>query len=81
MINKLYSNEVEAGYTLITMKYPKHPSFAILKYSNTSDRNSSSSSESENSRDEDKKTSIAYDSESADDEKSISSSIGIKENN
>ena len=41
-------------------------------------KNSSSSSEADNFPDEDEKTSISYNSESADDAESISSSIGSK---
>ena len=44
----------------------------------TSDRDSSSSSEAHNSHDEDEKTSIVYNSESADDEKISNSSIDSK---
>ena len=47
---------------------------------NTSDSNSSSSSESDNYPDKDDKASIAYNSESADDDEIRNSSIGSEEN-
>ena len=62
------------------MKYSKYPSFTI-QYANTSDIKSSSTSESDNSAEENEETSIAYDSDSADNDKSSSSSIGSKEDN
>ena len=46
----------------------------------TSDRNFSSNSEAENSPDEAEKTSITYNSESADNDKISSSSIGSEDN-
>ena len=47
----------------------------------TLDSNSPSSSEAHNSRDEDEKTSIAYDLDSVKDDKSSNSSINSKEHN
>ena len=58
-------------------KTPKEETVII---DDTSDINSSSSSEAYNSPDEDDKTSIAYDSESANNEKSSNSSIGSEGN-
>ena len=73
------SNEVQTWYTFIPMKYPKYPSLTILIKANTSDSNSSSISEANNSPDENEKTSITWDSDYTDDDKSINSSIGSEE--
>ena len=58
-------------------KTPKEDT--VILY-DTSYSDSSSSIETENSPDEDDKTSIAYDSESADDDESRNSSIGSEGN-
>ena len=55
---------------------PKEETFILY---DTSDSNSSSSREAENSPDKDDKTSIAYDSEYADNEKNSNSSFVSKE--
>ena len=57
----------------------KTPKEETVILDDTSDRNYSSSSEAENSPDEDEKTSIAYDSESADYNESRNISINRKE--
>ena len=57
------------------MKYAKYPSFTI-RSANALDTNSSSISEADNSPDEDGKTSITYDSDSDDYDKSSNISIG-----
>ena len=59
----------------------KTPKENTVIVDDNSDRKSSSKSENDNSHDEDEKTSINYDSESADNYESRISSIGSKENN
>ena len=59
-------------------KYFAKKKTRVILY-DTSDRDSSSSSEAHNSRDEDEKTSIAYDSESGNDDESSNSSIESEE--
>ena len=58
----------------------KTPKEYTVILDDTSDRNSLSRSEADNFPDEDEKTSIAYDSVSTDDDKSIHSSVGREDN-
>ena len=72
-----YLKHKKLNKSFATKDTPKEKTVIIY---DTSDINSLSSSEAYNSQDEDEKASIAYDSESVDDDKISNSSIGSEKN-